>query len=356
MTAALALSSAGLDPEVVEIGREWRGGAGGLLIQDSPLRALDTLGLVDALLERGFPHQVMNVCDTAGVVRQRNRYPSLLADKPPAIGIARSALAAILTERADAAAIAVRTGTTVDRLDQDGGEVHVTFTDGSTGTYDLVLGADGVHSRVRELVFGHDPSPQYTGQVIWRATAARPSGLDEYHMYIGAHSKVGVYPISDDQVYLFLLQAAAGEPPRAEGDQRELLRVELEAFGGHVPEVAQLLDPLVDFRGLRSLMVPSPWYSGRVLLIGDSAHATTPHIGYGLGIAVEDAIIVAELAASDGEPEAVFGEFMRRRFDRCKLVVENSRQLGEWEQNPPVDTAAYATLVSETLAVLAEPL
>ena len=209
---------------------------------------------------------------------------------------------------------------------------------------------------MRRLAFGDSPGPVYTGQFIWRASAPRPPDVDEYFMHVGPVSKVGLYPVSGDRLYLFLLQASPLEPTRPEGDLRALLRSELEPFGGHVAEIAQRLDPGVDFRGLKSVIVPAPWHRGRVLLIGDAAHATTPHIGYGLGIAVEDAIVLAELAGSGEGIAEILDVFTLRRFGRCRLVVENSRQLGEWEQNPPDDPSVYGALMGQTLSALAQPI
>ena len=93
-----------------------------------------------------------------------------------------------------------------------------------------------------------------------------------------------------------------------------------------------------------------------MLLIGDAAHASTPHISYGLGIAVEDGIVLAELAASHVDTDAMLAEFMRRRFERGRLVVENSRQLSEWEQHPPADRSLYGALVGASLGALAQPI
>ena len=80
--------------------------------------------------------------------------------------------------------------------------------------------------------------------------------------------------------------------------------------------------------------MPPPWYRGRVLLIGDAAHTTTPHHAQGAAMAVEDAVVLSELLQIGGDLDDVLEQFMERRWPRCKLVVEASVQVGEWEQNP----------------------
>jgi len=84
-------------------------------------------------------------------------------------------------------------------------------------------------------------------------------------------------------------------------------------------------------RPLEHVLVPKPWYRGRVLLIGDAAHATTPHLAQGAAMAIEDAVLLGELLERAAPVDALLAEFMSRRFDRAKFVVDTSRQLSEWE-------------------------
>ena len=102
--------------------------------------------------------------------------------------------------------------------------------------------------------------------------------------------------------------------------------------------------------------MPAPWYRGRILLIGDAAHATTPHIAYGAGMAIEDSVVLADELRRNGTVEAALEAFMRRRFDRCRLVVETSWQLSEWEVDPPEDPGLHHQLVGRALGALAQPL
>ncbi len=358
LVAAIALRRVGVDVDVVEIESALRPAGVGVNLQNAPLRALDSLGLLDAIERAGSDTGVVHMLTATGLpIMQPLRPPSLVPGRPAAIGIGRGALSSILVETVAREGLRIRFGVTVDAFSELPDAVRATFDDGTIADYDLVIGADGLHSRVRALAFGADsPEPTYTGQSIWRASAPR-ADLAEYQLLNGPTSKVGLVPISEDRMYLYLLEAAPDEPDRqAIGDLDAALQHALAPFGGGVPAVAGRLEPGADLRGLKTLMMDDPWYRGRVLLIGDAAHASTPHISYGLGIAIEDGIVLAELVARRDDVPTVLREFMRRRYDRCSLVVANSRQLGVWELDPPSDRSRYGALMAESLAVLAQPI
>jgi 2-polyprenyl-6-methoxyphenol hydroxylase-like FAD-dependent oxidoreductase len=91
------------------------------------------------------------------------------------------------------------------------------------------------------------------------------------------------------------------------------------------------------------------------VVIGDAVHTTTPHIAYGVGMAIEDSVVLARLLAGEDDVPAVLERFGERRFARCRLVVDASVQLGEWEQRPPADPTAAGQLTGRVLGALATP-
>jgi 2-polyprenyl-6-methoxyphenol hydroxylase-like FAD-dependent oxidoreductase len=119
----------------------------------------------------------------------------------------------------------------------------------------------------------------------------------------------------------------------------------------------QVVDPHhITCRPIEVAFCPAPWYRGRVVLIGDAAHATTPHLASGAGMAIEDSIVLAEeLATKSTVAEALQG-YMRRRFDRSRMIYENSIQLGEWDKDPADPAADPAGLSAKSLGLLAQPL
>jgi 2-polyprenyl-6-methoxyphenol hydroxylase-like FAD-dependent oxidoreductase len=167
--------------------------------------------------------------------------------------------------------------------------------------------------------------------------------------------------VSDESQYWYVFCVVNAPNPERLPEERfpELLREVLAEYGGVIGGAREQIrdGAQIYYSGLVSLILPVPWHRGRVLLIGDAAHACTPHLAYGAGIAVEDGAVLGEVLSADDSLPAALKEFMRRRFERCRMVVENSRQLGEWEQNPVPETGrTSAELIEQSWAALAEPI
>jgi 2-polyprenyl-6-methoxyphenol hydroxylase-like FAD-dependent oxidoreductase len=127
-------------------------------------------------------------------------------------------------------------------------------------------------------------------------------------------------------------------------------------FGGNVPAIRASLgeDSQIVYRPLEWLLLPDPWYLGRVVLIGDAAHATTPHMASGAGLAVEDGLALAEELAQTDEVATALRRFMERRFARAKLVVETSVRVGEMEI-AGAGRAEQAAMLAAATKALAQP-
>jgi 2-polyprenyl-6-methoxyphenol hydroxylase-like FAD-dependent oxidoreductase len=210
-------------------------------------------------------------------------------------------------------------------FDRAGRHVHTTRGE-------VLIGADGIHSSVRAMLFPDAPAPALTGQGCWRAVLLRPPEIEGANVFVGA-VKAGIVPVSQTEMYLFLLQNVPDNPRMPEERFPELLAAQLLGFGGALGAIRDGLSPAsrINYRPLEKLLLPQPWHRGRAILIGDAAHATTPHLASGAGLAVEDALVLADLVASDLPPEDAFAAFTARRYARCRMVVENSVRLGEME-------------------------
>ena len=334
MSLAIALSRKGIASEIVEADADWRIYGAGITITGPTLRAFDALGLLDRIVAEGFCYDITRICDADGrvIIPSRVSGRPLGERIPNGGGIMRPVLHGILSEATRACGAQVRLGVTVAAIGQNGQGISATLTDGSESTADLVAGADGIHSSVRALLFPDAPSPVLTGQGCWRAVLPRPPEIDGAHVFVGA-VKAGIVPVSQAEMYLFLLQHVPDNPRMPEERFPELLAVQLIGFGGTLGVIRAGLTPAsrINYRPLEKLLLPQPWHRGRAILIGDAAHATTPHLASGAGLAVEDALVLADLLASDLPLEHALRAFTARRYERCRMVVENSVRLGEME-------------------------
>lgn len=352
---AIRMTERGVAVDLVDIEETW--GAAGTGVTLSPLtaRALCDLGFAEALMRDGHLHDYLQMFTPTGhLIAEIPGHRLFSANVPSEGGVMRPVLHRMMADRMQALGVRVRTGTTVTALTQDAAGVEATFSDGTCGRYDLVIGADGLFSAVRAMVLPQAPRPRYTGQVCWRAQFALPEGWTQSRMYFGP-VKVGFTPCGPDAMYLYLLENVARKPRYADAELLPRLQALLAPF----PALAWLSDSMdastpIMARPLETILLDDPWYHGRIVLIGDAAHATTPHLASGAGMAVEDAIVlVDELDRSDDYAVAMRA-FMARRLPRGKMVVGNSLKLGEMEiAGAPSDQ--IGALMMASLKAIAEP-
>jgi 2-polyprenyl-6-methoxyphenol hydroxylase-like FAD-dependent oxidoreductase len=266
MALAIGLQRARIAAEIVEIDPDWRVAGAGITVTGPALRAFDRLGLLDRVAAESHCYNATRICDAEGGVIAASRVSGqpLGPRIPNGGGILRPVLHRILSEATRASGATVRLGVTVSDITQSEAAVAVTFTDGSRASYDLVAGADGVHSRMREMLFPAAPRPAFTGQGCWRAVVARPSEIDCAHVYIGGQVKAGVTPVSRDEMYLFLLQHVPDNPRMPEQRWPELLAAQLRGFGGVLGAVREGLGAAsqINYRPLETLLLPPPWHRG----------------------------------------------------------------------------------------------
>jgi 2-polyprenyl-6-methoxyphenol hydroxylase-like FAD-dependent oxidoreductase len=344
--------------DLTEIDRGWRIYGAGIAISGPTLRALRILGVLEEVKKQGATWAGISILTRTGEPVAEVPTPPVEPGLPGAGGIMRQALHKIFSAATVEAGVEVRLGTTLETLTQVPGGVEVKLTDGHRDRYDLVVGADGIYSKTRERIFPDAPKPVFTGQVIYRIVAERLEEVEHTLFYMGDDAQVGFSPVSATHMYMFLLERPRASPWIPLEEQPRRLHRSLEGWGGIVPQVRAAVitsaAPTINYRPLESILLPRPWYKGRVVLIGDAAHATTPHLACGAGMAIEDGIVLGE-ELKRADVECALPQFMERRFERGRLVVENSIRLGEIDRNrgSPQD---HGRLMAESMQALRQPM
>jgi len=360
-TLALALAQKGVEVVLVDLRPELGGVGHGITLQGNALKAFQTVGIYDRLAERGFPFSHLRLKSADGhVIAEIPTPPMGGPDLPGTMGAVRGDIADILAQEVVDAGVDVRLQTTVTELDDRGDSVVATLSDGSTEAVDLVVGADGIRSKVREMI-GIEDQPQQVGMGIWRTVAKRPAEMDCSELYYGGPKyKAGYTPISEDLCYAFLLEENLDRSYVGEGPRGQELKERGQGYGGIWGEVRDSLadDAVVNYQWIEAICVDSPWHRGRTIIIGDAAHACPPLIAQGAAMCAEDAVVLAEMLTSD-DPEATVEDllpaFMARRFPRVKMVLDNSLTLAEWEIHPDTPGADPGRIMGQTLGALVEP-
>jgi 2-polyprenyl-6-methoxyphenol hydroxylase-like FAD-dependent oxidoreductase len=254
----------------------------------------------------------------------------LWADVDSYIGIERTKLHDALKS----GAVSCRLGSWVTSLSQDDHRVSVVFNDGTTGEYDLVVGADGIHSATREFVPGAVP-PTYGGQMVWRSLAPiRSPQADSVQFWLGDGRFFGMCPVGGG-TYGFANVTGPRRHDTVKGRLDQLRRC-FSTFSTPVRDYLAALecDEQIHCAPIEWLDVEQ-WHCGRVVLIGDAAHASSPMMGQGGSMAMEDALVLAEILHATPHLETAIHRFIIRRSPRVNWVQLQSRAVGEMFRMPP---------------------
>lgn len=333
LTLANALHRQGFTPELIERNQTWSAVGAGIAVQPNGTRILRALG-VDMLLEPASELiDSWGFCDEQGELLFETDLHELWGDVGPFIGIERTRLHQLLV--AGISAVPHRLGISIKSLVQSDRRISVGLSDGSTSSYDLVVGADGISSTVRALAIS-SVSPAELGAVNWRSIAPmRPYGLTGLRFLLGDRCFFGLCPVGDGRTYGFgyVMQSRTHDPL----DGRLVrLRARFATFGRPVQQYLGALehDDQIHCSTMEWVHVDD-WYNGRVVLIGDAAHASSPLMGQGGCMAMEDAFVLAEILRSADTVEAALTDYVRRRRARVDWVQQQSMAIAEGLRMPP---------------------
>jgi len=337
--ASIALRQQGFDVDLVEIKPELAVYGVGINQPGNSLRALRALGVLDEIRSVGFEYDHTDFYDADGELIVH--VPCTLGgDGVPAnTALSRLNLHRILISAAERHDVKIRYGGTMEQFSDNGRAVDVSFTDGRRESYDLVAAFDGIKSATRRAVFGPEHDPVYSGFGVFRVTLPRPPYVDGVRVYQALGVKAGYIPLSATTMYMFVVTPDPPGVTHRREDFVRILRSRMAPFGALPGEVREALQPADDivFSPISDVLLPLPWFSGRIGILGDAAHACAPHLTQGAGMALEDGIVLAETLAGGGSLEERLRAFGERRFPRARLVQDVSHGILQAEMSINAD-------------------
>lgn len=342
LVLARALARQGIDVDLLERSPSLRADGAGITLGANAMRALAGIGVAAAVAARGRAMGVAAITDAGGRVLSMTDLAGIAARHGDAYAIHRGDLHEVLAQDLEhagdlhGARVRVTCGTTVRGFTSTPDGVEVLRSDGVTARHRAMIGADGVRSAVRALVFGAI-EPRYAGYTCWRWTGAVAGGLERAVEMWGEGKRVGLVPLVGEQVYAFMVANAprgtAGEHGAATVAS---VRERFAAFGGPFTAVAAAMgdgQQRLLHHDIEEIELPR-WHDGAVGLIGDAAHAMTPNFGQGAAMAIEDAVVLARELLAHVRAADAFDAWAQRRRARVDDIQRGARRLGaiaQWE-------------------------
>jgi 2-polyprenyl-6-methoxyphenol hydroxylase-like FAD-dependent oxidoreductase len=332
-----ALLSRGVSAEIVDRATAFPVAGAGLYLPGNGVRAIAALGLADPLAASAvrIPHQ--RILNHRGRLLKTIDLQRVWGPVGPCVGIRRMDLHRILLD--GATGVPIRPGITVTALTQTRESVSVQFADGRTRSYGVVIGADGIHSSIRRLVFGDIPA-RPVGQISWRFIADDACGVTTWTAMLARGRAFLMLPVGPDGLYCYadLLRhgveptlpwsdGAEKGPARTRIHERDALRALFRDFAEPVPRLLGQLDRVDAIHvGPIEEVCLERWVDRRVVLVGDAAHATSPNMAQGASMALEDALVLADALASADPPLDALAAFAGRRRARVRWVQQRTHQ------------------------------
>jgi 2-polyprenyl-6-methoxyphenol hydroxylase-like FAD-dependent oxidoreductase len=336
LCAAIALQKAGIEAHVYEKVPRIKGLGAGITLSINAILALRKIGIEEALLKAGQALQSMSILDEKGkTIAQTDLKPVAKRYGTTNFSIHRAKLHEILIAHLQPATL--HTGKAFATCKQDEGRVHVQFADGSEAEGDALLAFDGIHSAVRRQ-FLPQAQIRYAGYTCWRAVIdyVPETAPDHATESWGRGKRFGLVPIGGGKLYWFATANAVEQDARMQQMSAAELTDYFSDFHSPVGDILRLThDHQLIWNDIIDLQPINQYAFGRVALGGDAAHATTPNMGQGAGMAIEDAVTAARLL-SENEVQKALQLYESARLKRTHNIVNASYRLGavaQWENN-----------------------
>jgi 2-polyprenyl-6-methoxyphenol hydroxylase-like FAD-dependent oxidoreductase len=331
--AARALRQHGFTADVVEREPAWTHSGAGIYLPGNAARALRALGLESAVAERGSLITHQRLCDHRGRLLTDIDLATLWGDVGPCFALHRADLHDVLAAHGDP--VPVRMGLPVRRLSQQADTMTAEFGDATADRYDLVIGADGIHSTVRQSVVGAG-AVRPVGRIAWRFVTECPSEVTTWTVLLGRDVSFLAVPIGRGHLYCYCDAPTQGTFRQRGDDATGTLAELLTGFAAPVPAILDALGPedVMHVAPIEEVSLDS-WSYGSVLLVGDAAHATSPNMAEGAAMALEDGLVLAECLASGDDIAQAVARFQARRRPRTQWVLAQTHRRDRTRDLPP---------------------
>jgi 2-polyprenyl-6-methoxyphenol hydroxylase-like FAD-dependent oxidoreductase len=330
LASSIMLSKAGHTVEVFERAPEIKEVGAGLSLWPNATYALEAMGVLDTCLQNSCPFERLRIL---GVDGKRLMEVPALGYGTPTIAMHRADLVFALTTKVSPSFLRLGQEITSVSESQEGALLFAGTN--KFGPFDLVVGADGLRSVARTYV-RQQPADElkYHGYPVWRGIApfeyAQHGSISETW---GAGQRFGILSIGKGRTYWYATQNQTLQEANRDEDHREHLLKIFGSWHSPIPEILERTPASAILKNLTYDRLPMRgWSRGRVVLIGDAAHAATPNLGQGGCMALEDAMVLPRALNSTGNLTDALQKFERTRFSRTAGIVKKSRRIGFIEQ------------------------
>lgn len=333
LTVSAFLEKAGIETEISEIVEEWKPVGAGIVLWPNCLNILEMIGLKEATIKCGNRIDEMKIIDLRGKKISTVSFDKIFDNEMYALAIKRAELHQVLVSGLKNTKVTLNE--TVIEIKQNEKIAEVKFSTGRTANYDFVIGADGINSKVRNLLFG-EKKLRYAGYTTWRFMVNGDAEFDQRRTFViwGKGKRLGIVPVnSGKEYYCFAVFNARQGSDKYRNISHEQFLNNLDEFRPAAGKIIDLIkkDTILINNDICDIKLKK-WYSGRVALMGDAAHAITPNMGAGASMAMEDSLVISEYLCKFNDPETAFRKYYETRHKRVNRVCDNSYRLGKIAQ------------------------
>jgi 2-polyprenyl-6-methoxyphenol hydroxylase-like FAD-dependent oxidoreductase len=361
---AMALHKAGIDPVVYEAHPTGADGIGAFLtLASNGVDALRVLGAEQPALAAGFPTPAITLRSGTGKRLGQTRTGGSLPDGTVSQTIKRADLYRVLHQEASSRGVRIEHGKRLIAAEDTGDGVRAVFADGSEAAGDVLIGCDGVHSAVRPIIDAAAPSPAYAG-LLNTGGYARGVRVDtapgSYEMIFGRRAFFGYATAPDGEVWWFANVPRRDEPARGEaaaltGDQWRPRLLQLFADdAGPAIALIEATPQIMTMSPIHTIAHLPIWHNGRMIVIGDAAHAPSPTSGQGASLSIEDAVMLAKSLRDQPSPQAAFARFEAARRPRVERIIKWAARINNSKAAGPVASMLRDAMLPLILTMTAD--